>query len=431
MTAEDFGGRRTEGAASAARVAAQAARAAAVAARPPAELRVRLKEGRERPVLHGSAWVFSGAVDGVDREAPVGAVADIYDSLGEWMASGLWHPESELCLRVLTRDPTQQVDEAFIRARIRGAVALRQDLFGARAEWKATTAYRMVFSEADGLSGLVADQYEDTVALHVGSKVWERWLPVICDEMKSAASAEHLMLRADPDAVQREGLADDLGGEAASSEVLFNENGFRFSASLGTGQKTGFYLDQRENRRKVAALAHGRSMLSAYCYTGAFEVCAAHAGAKAIVGWDSSEPALEQARRHQEMNPGGAPVTYEAVDVPHRLRLARDRRESWDIIVLDPPRLVTSRGSLEKGLRAYKDINLLALKLLNPGGFLVTFSCSGLVDAESFRKAVGWAAHDAGRTVRILETLGPGADHPVVLESPETDYLKGFVCRVD
>ena len=400
-------------------------------AREAAEIRVRLLPGRDRPVRHGSSWVFSGAVDGIDREAPAGAIADVYAADGTWIAAGLWNPDADLCIRVLTRDPNTVLGEDFLRDRIRSATALRHDLFGTRAQWKDTTAWRMVFSEADGLSGLVADQYDGTLVLHVGGKAWERWLPVVTASLRETCTADRVLVRADPDAVRREGLSEDLGGDDALSEIEFRENGYRFFSAPDAGQKTGFYLDQRENRRKVATLARGRDVLSAYCYTGAFEVCAAHAGAKSVTGWDSSAPALALARRHQEANPGGTPVAYEEADVPTRLRQARDRRESWDLIVLDPPRLVTSRASLEKGLRAYKDINLLALKLLRPGGILATFTCSGLVTAETFRTMLGWAAHDAGRTVRILSPLGPGPDHPISLDAPESDYLKGLLCRVD
>lgn len=398
---------------------------------PAAKIRVRLKPGREKPVLRGSSWIFSGAIEEVDGTGPAGEAADVFDTEGEWLGRGLWHPEADMTVRMYTQNPVEMLDEAFWRGRIRRAVALRHRLYGPRADWRDTNAYRMVFSEADGLSGLIADQYADTVALQVGSKVWEPWLPVVIDELKAATGAPCVFARAEGDAVKREGLAESLGGDTAPEAVTIRENGFVFEAGLAGGQKTGFYLDQRENRRKVAAYAKGRDVLSAYCYTGAFEVCAAHAGAKSIRGWDSSEPALAQARRHHELNPCGVPVEYEEADVPKRLRSARDRRESWDLIILDPPRLVTRREGLEKGLRAYKDVNLLAMKLLRPGGILATFSCSGLVDMAEFRKMVGWAAHDSERRVRILETLGQPADHPIPVEAPECEYLKGLVCVVD
>lgn len=398
---------------------------------PEVKIRVRLKPGREKPVLRGSSWIFSGAIEEVDGTGTAGEAADVFDTEGDWLGRGLWHPEADMTVRLLTQDPGQALDEAFFRARIRQAVGLRHRLYGASADWRDTNAYRMVFSEADGLSGLIADQYADTVALHVGGKVWEPWLPAVVDELKAATGAAGVFVRAEPEAVKREGLSEALGGDPAPDVVTIRENGFTFEAGLAGGQKTGFYLDQRENRRKVAAYAKGRSVLSTYCYTGAFEICAAHAGAKSITGWDSSESSLVQARRHHELNPSGVPITYENADVAHRLRFARDRRESWDLIILDPPRMVTRREGLERGLRAYKDVNLLAIKLLNPGGILATFSCSGLVDMAEFRKMIGWAAHDSGKRVRILEPLGQPADHPIPVEMPECEYLKGLVCVVD
>ena len=396
-----------------------------------AKIQLRLKAGREKQILRGSAWVFSGAIEEVDGAGPAGEPADVFDVEGEWIGRGLWHPEADMAVRMFTQNPKEVLNEAFFRGRVRRAAELRHRLFGTSSDWASTTAYRMVFSEADGLSGLIADQYADVVALHVGGKVWEPWLPAVVAELKAATGASCVSVRADGEAVKREGLAENLGGDAAPDAVTIRENGYVFEAGLAGGQKTGFYLDQRENRRKVAAYARGRDVLSAYCYTGAFEVCAAHAGAQSVTGWDSSESALAQARRHHELNPSGVPATYEAADVPQRLRLARDRRESWDLIVLDPPRLVTRREGLDKGLRAYKDVNLLAMKLLRPGGILATFSCSGLVDMAEFRKMVGWAAHDSERRVRILETLGQPADHPIPVEAPECEYLKGLVCIVD
>ena len=396
-----------------------------------AKIQIRLKAGREKQILRGSAWVFSGAIEEVDGAGPAGEPADVFDVEGEWLGRGLWHPEADMAVRMFTQDPKEVLNEAFFRGRVRRAVDLRHALFGKPAAWRDTNAYRMVFSEADGLSGLIADQYADMVTLQVGGKVWEPWLPAMVVELKAATGAARVVVRAEGEAVKREGLAENLGGDSAPEVATIRENGFIFEAGLSGGQKTGFYLDQRENRRKVAAYAKGREVLSAYCYTGAFEVCAAHAGATKIFGWDSSESALVQARRHHELNPSGVPAEYECADVAHRLRFARDRRESWDLIILDPPRMVTRREGLEKGLRAYKDVNLLAMKLLRPGGILATFSCSGLVDMAEFRKMVGWAAHDSERRVRILETLGQPADHPIPVEAPECEYLKGLVCVVD
>lgn len=249
------------------------------------------------------------------------------------------------------------------------------------------------------------------------------------DELKAATGVACVSVRAEGEAVKREGLAEKLGGDPMPEVVTIRENGFTFEAGLSGGQKTGFYLDQRENRRKVAAYAKGREVLSAYCYTGAFEVCAAHAGATKIMGWDSSESALAQARRHHELNPSGVPAEYQVADVAHRLRFARDRRESWDLIILDPPRMVTRREGLEWSARL-QGRELLAMKLLAARRDPRDLFLLG-VDMAEFRKMVGWAAHDSERRVRILETLGQPADHPVPVEAPECEYLKGLVCMVD
>jgi 23S rRNA (cytosine1962-C5)-methyltransferase len=200
--------------------------------------------------------------------------------------------------------------------------------------------------------------------------------------------------------------------------------------NVGEGHKTGFYVDQRVNRRRVAAYAAGRRVLSAYCYTGAFELHAARAGAADILGIDCSQPALDQAQRHHTLNGTTAPVRYERADVPQFLRRCRDSRQTFDMIVLDPPKFVVSRAQKDKGLRAYKDINLMAMKLLERGGVLATFSCSGLVEAADFRQAIEWAAQDSGRNVCIVETLGQPPDHPVLTAFPESEYLKGLVCWV-
>ena len=235
------------------------------------------------------------------------------------------------------------------------------------------------------------------------------------------------------DEVVREGLAPetfDALDTAPAQPVRIRENGLLFDVDLAGGQKTGYFLDQRENRRRVAAWARGRRMLSCYCYTGAFEVAAAAAGATEILGLDRSAPALEQARAHHHLNHLNVPVNYERAEVPEALRRLRDAGRQFDLIVLDPPKFVLNRAQKDKGLRAYKDINLLALKLLAPGGVLATFSCSGQVTPADFRMMLGWAAADARRPVQLVETLGQPPDHPVLAVFPDSEYLKGAICRV-
>lgn len=394
-----------------------------------AELRVRLKKGRERPVERGSAWVFSGAVEeAFGGEAGAGAVADVVASDGRWVGRGLWDPDGEICVRVMTRREEEPLDGAWLARRVAAAAELRFGLYGKREAWRETTGYRMVFSEADGLSGLTADLYGDWLSIQLGSAAWAGRAEEAADRLMAATGAKGAGFRWADGAGRGGTELPPLPEGTAPETAEFRENGAVFEAGTRGGQKTGFYLDQRDNRAAVSRLAKGRRVLSAYCYTGGFEVAAARAGAASVAGWDSSEAALVQARRHHELNgTGGVVAGYEAVDVPSRLRKARDRREEWDLIVLDPPKLVGSRAGLERGLRGYKDINLLAMKLLSPGGVLATFSCSGLVDAATFRTAVGWAARDCGREVKIVGDLGQPGDHPRLAESGECDYLKGLV----
>jgi 23S rRNA (cytosine1962-C5)-methyltransferase len=395
-------------------------------------VQVRVKKGRERPLLLGHPWVFSGAVEAWSSTPAPGAPADVLDHAGTWLARGLAHPEAGLSVRLYTRDPDQPLDEAFFRARIESAVALRRSLAGAAGP--GTNAWRLVFSESDGLSGLVADRFGDLLAVRVGARGLAPFLPAIVDQLRTSAGIERAWVSAEKDAAEREGLgAAELQGLSttadATTEIL--ESGHRFRVDAAAGQKTGFYLDQRENRRRVAAYARGRRMLSCYCYTGAFEVHAAAAGAASVTGLDESSAALAAAREHLAMNAPATPAEYIAADVPHALRRYRDARASFDLIVLDPPRFVHTAAQREKGLRAYKDNNLLAIKLLAPGGILATFSCSGLVSPDDLRTALRWAAQDAGRRVRLLETLSQPFDHPRLISFPESEYLAGFIATAD
>lgn len=387
-------------------------------------MKITLKKDRERPVERGSAWVFSGAVARVEGDGEAGSVADVFDAHGRWLGRGLWcGADEDLCVRVLERREGVSLDGAWLADKVAAAAKRRYGLVGEPASWRDTTGWRMAFSEADGLSGLIVDRFGPVAVAQVGSDGWNGWEGAIREAILGAMDGVERVV------FERADGAGEAAGEGEA--VWFKESGAEFSVVPGAGQKTGFYLDQRDNRVRVASLAKGRRMLSCYCYTGGFEVLAARAGAASVEGWDSSEPALAAAERHLERNGLAGAVRYEAADVPRRLRLARDKGENWDLIVLDPPRLVHSRGGLERGLRAYKDINLLALKLLAPGGVLATFSCSGLVDAATFRRAVGWAAADSGRSVQVIGELGQPFDHPRLAGSEECDYLKGLLLRAD
>ena len=395
-----------------------------------AEIRVRLKPGREKPVLRGTAWIFSGAIEEVEGAGPAGTPADLFDFEGEWLGRGLWHPEADMTVRMFTRNPKEILDEAFFRGRIRRAVDLRHRLFGKATDWAGTTAYRMVFSEADGLSGLVADQYADVLVLQVGGKVWEPWLPVVTDELKAATGASGVAVRADADAVKREGLSEDLGGETAPDVVTIRENGHVFEAGLAGGQKTGFYLDQRDNRARVARYCERATVLNAFSFTGAFAAHALAAGAAHVTNLDSSAEALQLAETALAANGFAGRSTQVQADAFEQLRAWRTAGQRFDVVILDPPKFAHNTGQIDRAARAYKDLNRIGLALVKPGGVLVAFSCSGVIDAGLFQKILFSASLEAGREAQVVERLTQASDHPVLLTFPESEYLKGLICRV-
>jgi 23S rRNA (cytosine1962-C5)-methyltransferase len=393
-------------------------------------LKARLRAGREKPVALGHPWIFSGAIEGWNREPAAGDVVDVHAADGAWLARGFTNPERNLGIRLYTWDEQQPLDAAFFTGRIDAALALRERLFTGPE----TDSYRLVFSEADGISGLIVDRYADALAVQVGALGLLPFLDPILKHLAKKTGTSRRMVSADREAVDREGLDPSSIAQYSSERnmsVRIRENNFQYDVDIGGGQKTGFYLDQRVNRQRVATYVAGRSVLSAYCYTGGFEVHAAAAGAREITGLDSSAPALDAARKHHELNQLTVPVNYADADVPEQLRRYRDAARKFDVIILDPPRFVMNAGQKEKGLRAYKDINLLAIKLLAPGGFLATFSCSGLVSLEDLKMTVRWAAKDAGKFVRFVETLGQPPDHPIAATFPEGEYLTGVVCHAE
>ncbi|MDA0577588.1 MAG: class I SAM-dependent rRNA methyltransferase [Verrucomicrobia bacterium] len=392
---------------------------------------IRLRQGPDALIRQGHPWIFKGAISQADGASSGVYVVDVLASTGEWIARGLMNPQSELSVRVFTRNPDEKIDAALIARRLDEAICMRERLLVTDGE--NTNSCRLVFSESDLLSGLIVDRYADVLSVQVRAGIWQPYLEGVVAHLKKRTGLTRVRLAANPDHAQREGIDQDLLtrlSDTITGVVRVREHGFSYDVDVGEGHKTGFYLDQRENRRRVAAYAGGRSVLSAYCYTGAFELHAARAGAKEILGLDCSEPALAQATSHHALNGSTVPARYERADVPQMLRKFRDAARTFEMIILDPPRFVVSRAQKEKGLRAYKDINLMAMKLLAPGGVLATFSCSGLVSGSDFRTAIEWAARDANRTVTIIESLGQPPDHPILTAFPESEYLKGLVCWV-
>jgi 23S rRNA (cytosine1962-C5)-methyltransferase len=397
----------------------------------PAEGTVRLRPGREKSVREGHPWLFSGAVAAVSGAPALGALVRVEDDGGRFLAWGHFSPVSQIRVRILERREEAPPDEAWVRRQIDRAIQRRSTLLG-RAEGSGS-ACRLCFSEADLLPGLIVDRYEDRLAVQILSAGMERLRPTVLDELARMLAPAGIVERSDPEHRALEGLPPAGGwiaGEAPAGPLRIRDGRHRFTVDLAAGQKTGFYLDQRLNRPAVAAWAAGRRVLDAFCYTGAFSVHAAGAGAASLLLLDSSAEALRAAEAHLDDNDLGT-VAREARcgNAFAELRRLRDEGRTFDMVILDPPRLAPTKAHAARAARAYKDANLLALKLLAPEGILATFSCSGGIPPDYFREIVRWAAKDAGREVQVLQALGAAPDHPVRLDFPESEYLKGLLCR--
>ena len=392
---------------------------------------IQLKPGREKSVRNRHPWVFSGAVGRVRGAPQPGTIVDLLDGAGDFLARGYYNPRSPIAVRLLSWDAAEEINTAWWRQRLQAALARRAAL----AASGASEAYRLVHAESDGLPGLIVDRYGDWLVLQSLTLGIEPWKPTLTGLLMEMLGPRGIYERSDADVRAQEGLPPATGllaGAEPPQELVIRENGLRFQVDILHGHKTGFYLDQRENRRKVAPYCVGREVLNAFSYTGAFAVYAASQGAKGITNLDSSAEALRMAAQNLRLNGLERDSDqYIEGDAFQVLRRFRDQGTQFDLIILDPPKFAFSRAQLLAATRGYKDINWLAMRLLRPGGILCTFSCSGLVSEDLFQKVLFGASVDAGREVRILERLGQGSDHPVLLTFPESAYLKGFICRVE
>ncbi len=392
---------------------------------------VRLKPGREKPVRNHHPWIYSGAIAGVQGSPDPGATVDLHSSRGQFLARGYYNPRSQIVVRILTWDGSEEINRDFWRRRLSASFERRRSL----AENQDTTAYRLVYAESDGLPGLIVDRYDDWLVLQSLTLGIELWKPTFVSLLMEMLEPRGLYERSDADVRVHEGLeptAGHLAGIPLSEITIVRENGFRFQVDVAHGQKTGFYLDQRDNRRKVAGYCAGRDVLNVFSYTGAFSVYAAAGGAVRVTNLDSSRAALRMARKNMALNRLERDTDqYIEGDAFQVLRAFRDEGRKFDLVILDPPKFAFSRAQINTATRGYKDINMLGMQLLRSGGTLCTFSCSGLVSQDLFQKVLFGASIDAGREVRILERLAQSSDHPVLLTFPESAYLKGFICRVE
>ena len=389
-------------------------------------MNVLLKPGREKSLLRRHPWIFSGAIQHGDDNIPPGSTVDLLSSTKQFLARASYSPASQIRARVWTFEE-EAVDQEFFRKRIRSALATRHSFFDSPAE-----SVRLIYAESDGIPGLIVDRYGEVLVLQSLTAGSEFWKGTFVDSLLEQTGLSTLYERSDADVRALEGLGPNVGllrGTLSTSIFPITEHHLKFNVNVQSGHKTGFYLDQKRNRLRVRELAKDKEVLDCFCYTGGFTVNALAGEAKSVTSIDSSEEALALTKENIALNelPSEKATLIEG-DVFQLLRRLRDENRSFDLIILDPPKFAPTAAQAERAARGYKDINLYAFKLLRPGGILVTFSCSGGIDAGLFQKIVAGAALDAGVDAQLLEHLSQNADHPVSLNFPEGAYLKGLIC---
>jgi len=390
-----------------------------------------LQPGKERSVMRRHPWVFEGAVAHLKGRARAGDTVEVFADNGRPLGRAAFSPHSQIRARMWTFDPEESIDHAFFKRRVAAAIGTRAAL----PELAGQEGLRLIHGESDGLPGVIADRYGDTVVLQLNSAGAEKWREAIAAALAQATGCARIFERSDSDVRGLEGLEARVGplhGGEAEGAIVIAEHGVRLEVDVRGGHKTGFYLDQRENRLLARSLAANRSVLNCFCYTGGFSLQALAGGAASVLSIDSSGPALEGARRNLALNPQlpARRAEWRDADVFEELRALKKAGARFDFIILDPPKFAPSAAMASRAARAYKDINLLAFRLLNPGGLLMTYSCSGGIGVELFQKIVAGAAADAGADARILRRLAAAPDHPVALAFPEGEYLKGLLCQM-
>jgi 23S rRNA (cytosine1962-C5)-methyltransferase len=391
--------------------------------------RVVLKARRARPFFGRHPWVYAGAIEAVEGDPRDGDVVDLFTHDAEFVARGLFNSRSKIRVRLYTWSPAQALDADFFRGQLETAIHLRRDILHLMGPGQAC---RLVFSEADGISGLTVDRFDRWLVVQFTSLALALRRDLFGDLLTELLHPEGIYVRTERGIGQLEGLELQDGpfhGLAPTAPLEIEEHGLRLLVNLTEGQKTGYYLDQRDNRQVVARLAVGRRMLDAFCYSGGFGLHAARAGATVVVGIDASEAALQLARANAQLN-GLANVTFEKADVFHRLNefvMAQDR---FGVVVLDPPKFARSGSAVEEALRGYRRLLAQALKILEPNGILAMCCCSGLITRDMLHELLALEATRSARPLQILESRAAAPDHPVSALCPETNYLKCVICRV-
>jgi len=389
-----------------------------------------LKKGKEKAVLHRHPWVFSGAIEKVKGKPVNGEIIKLLNAHGVFLAYGFYNDQSRVAVRLLEWDESIAVDEDWFRQKVQTAVAGRAHILADGS----TDTCRLIFSESDYLPGLIVDKYAGHLAVQVLTSGMQNAMPVIIDELNNLLKPLSIFDKSDATSRAHEGLETTnvlLAGNQPPELVMVKENGITYGINIAEGQKSGFYCDQRDNRLLLASYAKGKKVLDCFSYTGGFTLNSLHEGAASVTSVDSSALAIETLHENIRLNKFEE-TQHDAIksDVNVQLRKFRDEGDKFDIIVLDPPKYAPSRSALDRASRAYKDLNRLGMQLLNSGGLLATFSCSGAMDMETFKQVLAWAALDAGKQVQFIHQFHQPEDHPVRASFPEGEYLKGLLCRV-
>ena len=389
-----------------------------------------LKKGKEKAALQRHPWIFSGAIDKVKGAPENGEIVKVFAADKSFLAYGYYNSQSRVAVRLLEWDEETTVDKNWYQQKLKNAIASRAHVLNNED----TNTCRLVFSEADYLPGLIVDKYADFLSLQILSAGIENVKADIIDILRAELNPSGIFDKSDANARTHENLEVSQGllwGETPPEFIEVKENGMRYHINIADGQKSGFYCDQRDNREILAAYTKDKEVLDCFCYSGGFTLNSLKHGAKHVTSVDSSALAIETLKHNLSLNGFTADQqTSIQSDVNKQLRAFKEEGRTFDVIILDPPKYAPSRSALDRAARAYKDLNRLGMLLLNPGGILATYSCSGAVDLETFKQITAWAALDAGKEVQVIKQFHQPEDHPVRISFPEGEYLKGLLVRV-